>query len=357
MNIAQILPILLLVLALAWANGANDVAKGVATLAGGGLANARRAVRWGTLCTVLGGLAALVWGRELIATFGGGLLTAEFRVTTGFVTAALLGAAIWIAAATRLGLPVSTTHALLGATLGAALATGSLGGIRTEVFVQKALLPLLATPLVALALCWLLMRAARYVERRIPAWRPGCCEHEAWRTNPFVCSTGQQPDGWRQRLWIWLHWLSSGVTSFARGLNDTPKIAAFLILAGMLVPGLADTGGNAMAIVLVSLAMGAGSLWGGYRVLDVLAHRVVPLDPASGLSANAGTSVLVLAATPLGLPVSTTHVSTGALFGVRVARSARPDGTDALKLILFGWLVTFPLAGLGSAIAMRAFFT
>jgi PiT family inorganic phosphate transporter len=141
-----------------------------------------------------------------------------------------------------------------------------------------------------------------------------------------------------------LHWLSSGATSFARGLNDVPKIAAFMLLAAApAASNPAPTAFNA-AIVLVTLVMGLGSLWGGFRVLNVLAHRVTAMDAMQGLVANVGTSALVLAASPLGLPVSTTHVSTGALMGIRFAEKNRPRQSDALRAILLAWVVTLPVA-------------
>ena len=102
-------------------------------------------------------------------------------------------------------------------------------------------------------------------------------------------------------------------------------------------------------ILAVSLVMGLGGLWGGYKVLNTLAYRVAAIDPRTGLIANTGTSLLVLAATPLGLPVSTTHISTGALMGVRWVDHSRPREKDALKLILVGWLITVPAAGTVSA--------
>jgi PiT family inorganic phosphate transporter len=108
------------------------------------------------------------------------------------------------------------------------------------------------------------------------------------------------------------------------------------------------------ASLAVSLAMGAGGVLGGRRILAVLATRVARLDSASGLAANLGTSALVLAATPLGLPVSTTHVSTGALIGVRWRCDARPAAGDALAAIVFGWVVTLPVAALVAAGVVKA---
>jgi len=156
----------------------------------------------------------------------------------------------------------------------------------------------------------------------------------------------------RTQLWTTLHWLSSGTTSFARGLNDTPKIAAFLVLAIALAPeaSAVHSLSGVWAVLAVSLAMGLGGLWGGYKILNVLSYRVASMEPGTGLVANTGTSLLVLAATPLGFPVSTTHVSVGALMGVRWAGDSRPGEGDALKLILIGWLITVPAAGTVSAV-------
>ena len=346
-----------LVLILAWSNGANDISKGIATLVGNGSARARTAVLWGTFCTLLGGLVALLWGVALIQTFSSAFLAASFRVDLPFIASSLTGAALWVLLATRLGWPVSTTHALLGGLVGAVLAMAGPAGLQLDAVTRKALLPLLISPLIAIGLCSGLLLLARYLARQAPDWTPGCCDETDWRRNPYVCETPSAALSWRGRVWTILHWLSSGLTSFARGLNDVPKIAAFLILLASLSPALARQLGTGSAgpVVLVSLVMAAGSLLGGFRVLQVLAHRVVPLDAAQGLTANVGTSMLVLLASPLGIPVSTTHVSTGSLLGVRWHDRLRPQRDDALGSILFAWLVTLPVAAGLAMLAARLF--
>lgn len=347
----------ILVLALAWANGANDVAKGVATLAGSNTTSYRRAILWGTLCTLLGGVAAILWGGTLLKTFGSDFLSTEFHVTLPFVAGALTGACFWISLASYLGWPVSTTHALLGGIVGAVLTLAGPEGLQAAAVANKALLPLLLSPLLAIMLCGVILLLARFVAARIPPWRPGCCAKENWQKNPFICRENNLPrhsSARRERLWTSLHWISSGTTSFARGLNDVPKIAAFLFLALSLLPDTRTHLSQWSAIwpiMAVTLAMALGSLWGGFKVLRLLAHRITELAPASGLAANISTSLLVLAATPLGLSVSTTHVSTGSLMGIRWAGKSQPTQTDALKLVLMGWVITFPLAAAGAAAA------
>ncbi len=348
--------LLTLVLVLAAGNGANDVSKGVATLIGSGTTEVRHAILWATLCTVAGGLSAIAWGGALAGSFGSGFVVPDFHIDLTLLIAILAGASLWLLIATRTGLPVSTTHALLGGLVGAVLASGGPEGLHAAAVANKALLPLLLSPVIAIVLCGGILLAARYVATRLPPWRTGCCPHEDWIRNPFICADEKSPVSthWRQRLWIAMHWLSSGTTSFARGLNDTPKIAAFLLLAVALTPGSAlATLGNHWPVVLVAVAMGAGSLWGGCRVLRVLAYRITPMNPATGLVANTGTSLLVLLATPLGLPVSTTHVSAGALMGIRWANRTRPAEIDALRGILIAWFATLPAAALLGALCVR----
>jgi PiT family inorganic phosphate transporter len=304
--------------------------------------------------TVFGGVAAIFWGAALASTFSSGFLVSEFPVSITFSASALGGAVVWVLLATRLGWPVSTTHALLGGIVGAALVISGPDSLRGAAVANKALLPLLLSPLIAILLCWGLLWLGRLVARNVPAWHPGCCEHRDWLRNPFVCADQTLGTSITSRhVWTALHWLSAGTTSFARGLNDVPKIAAFLLLALASGDGTEVTHHHAMfAIAAVAMVMGLGGIWGGWRVLKVLAHRVTTLDPGRSLVANVGTSMLVLAASPLGLPVSTTHVSTGSLLGIRWADRARPTERDALRSILVAWLITLPVAGGIAALCM-----
>ena len=351
----ELIAISLLVLALAWANGANDVPKGIATLVGNGSASARRAILWGTLWTVLGGAAAVIWGAALIKMFSHGYINPGFDLDLVFVASSLLGAASWVLFATRFGLPVSTTHALLGGLVGAVLISAGPEGLLMHAVTNKAFLPLLVSPLIAIVLCALLLLAIRLIAKRMPHWVPGCCTEEEWQQNPYNCAeaNGQQrPSPRVEKLWLGMHWFSGGITSFARALNDVPKIAAFLILAITLTPGLSSGLQHLdpmWPILAVALTMAVGATWGGFRVLNVMSKHVTQLNASSGTAANIGTSLLVLVASPLGIPVSTTHVSTGSLMGVRWTNKARPEGTDALRMVLFGWLVTLPVAGIIAA--------
>lgn len=141
------------------------------------------------------------------------------------------------------------------------------------------------------------------------------------------------------------HWLTSGATSFARGLNDAPKMVA-LILAGAALTG--DGISPTVWYAVVTAAMVAGSLYGGLRVTRVLAERVTTMDHREGFVANLVTAVLVGVGAWQGLPLSTTHVSTGAIVGA----SPRRANWRTVRGLLLAWMVTLPLA---AALAIAAF--
>ena len=141
-----------------------------------------------------------------------------------------------------------------------------------------------------------------------------------------------------------IHWLSSALTSFARGLNDTPKIVALGAVAS------ATLGVSGLPFyAAVALAMAAGSVAGGKRVTETLARRVTAMSATEGFSANLVTTVLVGAASLAALPVSTTHVSSSAIVGIGLHRGAKTVDWKTVTDMLLAWVVTLPVAGLVGA--------
>lgn len=348
-----------LVLVLAFVNGANDVSKGIATLVGAGITNYRRAVLWGAAWTTAGGLLAGLLVSGLVATFSGQGLLASAPVGQGFPLAAAFGAIGWLAIATLAGLPVSTTHALVGGLCGAGIAAQGVGGVLWTAVARKAALPLVVSPLLALALMAALfpfMRLAfrrfeRYcvcLERREMAFPlPDGTAALAGPGQLAVLAGSDCPSEVVSRAPVLdsLHWLSSGLTSFFRGLNDTPKILA-LGVAAAAATGMT----NGSLYVLVALAIGAGSCLAGFRVTSTLANKVTRMTPGEGFAANLVTSVLVASASFLALPVSTTHISSSAIVGIGFYSGYTRWRT--VHEMLLAWLVTLPVA---AAIGWLAF--
>ncbi len=346
--------IFVLLVALAAANGSNDVAKGVATLAGAGVTRYRTAILWGTVTTLAGALCSLALASKLTALFSKGIVSAT--PTPAFALAVLVGAGAWVALATATRLPVSTTHALIGALIGAGLLL-SAPSVQFAALGTKVALPLLAS----IAVAYLLSLLLSFIPARMPECvcvevRPAASEAvpNAEGTMAFT-STGppavsvtsgrtQDCPAHASRLrplsvLNGLHWLSSGATSFARGLNDTPKIVA--IGAFALVPaGMPTTG----VLLTVALAMAVGSVAGGLRVARRLGEGVVRMSHIEGFKANLTTSVLVGLGATQGLPMSTTHVSTGAIAGAAGREVARLN-RKTLRDFAIAWTVTPVVAG------------
>jgi PiT family inorganic phosphate transporter len=343
----------------AFANGTNDISKGIATLVGSGVSNFRAAVLWGTVWTVAGGLLAAFVSQGLVATFSGKGFLNQPISGFAFLASVALGAAAWVLLASRTGLPVSTTHAIAGALAGAAIAAQGAGVLHWEAFARKIALPLALSPLVSVGLMYAVSpllaravsRAESYcicLERRavLPIVSPGgamtlsaiavapmAASGEACDQSPSVAARVSALDG--------LHWLSSALTSLARGLNDTPKIVA---LGAAASAALAIDGTS--LYVLVALFIGAGSLIGGFRVTETLARKVTPMTPGEGFAANLVTTLLVGVASIFALPVSTTQVSSSAIIGIGLRRGGRGVHWAKVREMLFAWVVTLPASAL-----------
>ena len=347
-----------LTLVVAFANGANDVSKGIATLVGSGVSNYRRAIAWGSLCTVIGGLTAAFASQGLVATFSGKGIVAQATGSPAFFLSIAFGAIAWLAIATRTGMPVSTTHSLTGALVGAGIVQMGVHGLIWRALLGKIALPLVASPLIAFALLLLLLPMLRPLIARFD--RYCVCVEQAVATTPEgvafrdgmpvveVGSTGSCSTAVaRVNAIDFLHWISSGATSFFRGLNDTPKILA-LGVAAALTAGI----GQLPLYGLVALAMGAGSLVAGVRVTRTLAEKVTPITPSNGLAANLVTSILVAAASRFALPVSTTQVSSGAIIGIGLRTGDVRWKT--VGEILLAWVITLPASALLAMAAQGA---
>ncbi len=349
LSLAFLLPAVLFV---AYANGANDNFKGAATLLGSGTSSYRGALAWATFSTFAGSLAALLLSERLLARFSGrGLVPDALVGDPGFVGAIALAAALTVILATLLAFPISTTHALTGALVGAGLVQGE---VRLEVLGAAFFLPLVASPLLALLLALILYPTARRLRARAGIRSGSCvCLNQdpgpAAATPDGAAATGaptlhlvacpQRTEDTVAALTArhvldGAHYLSAGAVSFARGLNDTPKIVALLVTARAL--DLRD------GMLLVGLAMALGAIVQARKVADTMSHRITRMDRGQGFCANLVTASLVILASRYGLPVSTTHVSCGSLFGIGAA--TRQAEWRTVGSLLLAWGVTLPVA-------------
>ena len=301
---------------LACSNGANDNFKGVASLYGSNTARYHTALVWATVTTAAGCVAAVFFAQELLKKFSGkGLVPDNLTAEPAFLLAVAVGAGATVILATRLGFPVSTTHGLTGALVGAGLSAEGHGVDFAKLWDGFAR-PLLFAPVIAVA--------------------AGAAVHLVLRLAKLA------PDH-RTRTLDALHFLSSGAVSFARGLNDTPKIAALLLVLGSLKGGQGSG--------LVAAAMAIGGWLGARRVAETMAHKITNMNPGEGFAANLSTAALVILGTQNGLPLSTTHVSVGSLLGIGI--TTRQAKWHTVVPVVLSWVITLPCAAIVGSAACR----
>lgn len=354
--------------AISFVNGANDVSKGIATLAGSGLTNYRRAILWGALWTTAGSLAAFGFAGAMVSTFSRSLLSPETAPTLSAGIATILGAAVWVSFATRYGLPVSTTHAIVGSIAGVATIAYGFAGMRWTLLGTKVALPLLLSPVVALILTKIVIKLWKGVAKphgadclcvEVMSQSPALAtayglETEAHNLPRIELGACRQADCEQTHpaalriTFDHLHWFTSGATSFARGLNDAPKMVALLLSVTALSARLSAS--SLSSYLLISMGILTGSLAGGRRVTTVMAEKITSINHREGFIANLVTASLVGPGAALGLPMSTTHVASGAIIGIGLQKEGRLNW-HTVKEMVFAWVVTLPAAALLGIIA------
>lgn len=349
------------VLFVAYTNGANDNFKGVATLFGSGTTGYRGALAWGTVATLAGSITAVIFSAQLVERFSGkGLVPDALVGNPQFLGGVAIAAALTVLLATLLSFPISTTHALTGALVGAGLVLGH-GNVKLSVLGSAFFLPLLVSPVVSMLLACILYPALHGMRTLFGMKRETCiCIEQKWiavsmapdGSGPLLpagMEVGMCQERYQgtvlsiafQNVLNGAHYLSAGAVSFARGLNDTPKIVALLIAAQAV--------GLRWGMALVGVAMATGAVIHARRIAETMAHGITRMNHGQGLVSNLVTAGLVLVASRFGLPVSTTHVSCGSLFGIgAVTGQAR---WKTIGGVLLAWVVTLPLSALLAAIA------
>lgn len=353
---------------LAYTNGANDNFKGVATLFGSNTTDYATAIRWGTLCTFLGSVCSLFLAQSLLKSFSGkGLVPDELVGSEEFLLAVAIGAGTTVLIATLTGFPISTTHSLVGALVGAGLIATS-GSVDHQILLSTFLIPLLLSPLVALCLGALIYSACRTarVWSGITKERCLCLGNEEKAVPTFQAQSAIAADSTSRRLAVrvdeeslckqryigrflgvslqqivdGVHFISAGIVSFARGLNDTPKIAALLLVVQVL--------DIRWGLTAVALTMACGGLLNARKVADTMGTRITEMNHGQAVSANIATGILVIVASRFGVPVSTTHVSVGSLFGIGIVGRSAHYGS--IVAIILAWIVTLPCAAAIAAV-------
>ena len=321
--------IILLALIFDFLNGFHDAANSIATVVSTRVLSPRIAVAWAAFFNFI---AAFSFGTAVAKTMGAGMVRLE-AVTEAVIIAGLVGAILWNLVTWYFGLPVSSSHALIGGYAGAAVARSGLGVIIPSGW-TKTLTFIVLAPAMGLVLGFLLMLAVSWI---------------------FYQYSPRKIDVWFRRLQL----CSAAIYSFSHGTNDAQKtmgiVAGALFTAGYLkrfeIPF--------WVIIAAYTAMALGTLSGGWRIVHTMGSKITKLKPVGGFSAETAGAVTILTAAHFGIPVSTTHTITGAIVGVGSLQRLSAVRWGVATRIVWAWVLTIPASAAVAAgvfLLVRAFY-
>ncbi len=329
MDAALALPLLYGLIAVAllfdFLNGLHDAANSIATIVSTRVLRPQYAVLWAAFFNFI---AFLFFGLHVAQTIGTGIVDAS-EVDPAVIFGALTGAIAWNLVTWGLGIPSSSSHALVGGILGAGTAKAGFGAIVWS-GLGKTLFAIVLSPATGLLLALVLVVVVSWTFAR---------------TTPFVVDS----------TFRWLQFVSASLYSLGHGGNDAQKtmgiIAVLLYSQGLL--------GGAFyvpfwVVLTCQAAMGLGTLFGGWRIVHTMGSKITRLTPMQGFCAETGGAITLFAATWLGVPVSTTHTITGAIVGVGAARRASAVRWGVAGNIVIAWVVTLPASALIAALTYLA---
>jgi len=307
-------------LAFDFTNGWHDAASSIATVVSTRVLSPFWALLWAAMWNFI---APLTFGTAVAATVGKGLVRLEM-VNQYVLLAGLLGAIIWNYGTIRLGIPCSSSHALMGGYGGATIAAAGFRAIIVGGWIKPIIFIFIA-PMVGLAAGVLATVATSWIVRKQPP---------------------RKVDRWFRRLQL----VSAGAFSFSHGTNDAQKSMG-IITAALVTGGLIPTYKVPDWVILCcALAMAGGTMAGGWRVVKTMGQRITKLTPFGGFAAESAAAVTLIGTAAAGIPVSSTHVITGAISGVGASRRITAVRWGVTRQIMWAWVLTIPGAGLMGAI-------
>ncbi|CAA7621050.1 inorganic phosphate transporter [Magnetospirillum sp. SS-4] len=311
-----IVALVIVALAFDFLNGLHDAANSIATVVATRVLPPSYAVVWAAFFNTI---AILFFTHSVAKTVGTGIVSPGI-IDTHVIFGALMGAIAWNIITWLLGIPSSSSHALIGGIVGAGVTKGGVASLVPTGLIKTGS-AIVLSPLVGLILAMLLILSVSWICRRIP---------------PFAVDS-------RFRI---LQFFSAAMYSLGHGGNDAQKtmgiIAVLLFSQGMLGPQFHVP---LWVAITCQLAMGLGTLFGGWRIVKTMGSKITDLKPVQGFCAETGGAITLFAATWMGIPVSTTHTITGAIVGVGAARKLSAVRWHVAGNIVIAWVLTIPAAG------------
>jgi PiT family inorganic phosphate transporter len=300
-------------------NGFHDAANSIATVVSTRVLTPGKAVVWAAFFNFI---AAFTFGTAVAKTVGAGLVDINV-ITFSVIFSALMGAIIWDLITWYYGLPTSSSHALIGALAGAAVAKAGVGAIIASGW-TKTLIFIVLAPAIGLSLGFTLM---------------------VWLYWVFRNFAPSRVDYWFRKLQL----VSAALYSLGHGANDAQKTMG-IIAGALLAGGLIDEFRIDMWVVLAAhAAIALGTLSGGWRIIHTMGQKITKLQPVGGFAAETAGAISLFTATSLGVPVSTTHTITGAIVGVGSVRRRSAVRWGIAGRIVWAWIMTIPASAVIAA--------
>lgn len=323
--------IVVLVIALAlffdFTNGFHDTANAMATPIATGAMKPKVAVALAAVLNLIGAFLST----EVAKTISGGIInegSGGVLITPELIFAGLVGAIVWNMVTWLFGLPSSSSHALFGGLIGAAIVGAGLGSINFLVVLNKVVLPAVIAPVTAGVVAWAATKLAYAITRR---------------------SDGR-PDG--RGGFRYGQIFSSSLVALSHGTNDAQKTMGVITLT-LIAAGLqpAGSGPEFWVVVACALAIAIGTYSGGWRIIRTLGRGLTEVKPAQGFAAETSTAATILASSHLGFALSTTQVASGSVIGSGLGRRGASVRWGTAGRIAIGWVMTLPAAGMVGAVA------
>lgn len=303
-------------------NGFHDTANAIATIVSTKALPPKVAVIGAAVLNFAGAFLSL----HVAATIASGIINPDV-ITLPTILGGLVGAIVWNLLTWRIGMPSSSSHALIGGVMGAAVATAGWSVVKWEGLEAKVLIPSLVSPFVGLVGAGLLMLII----------------------GAFVLKRYRKPtvDKFFRRAQL----VSGGFVALMHGTNDAQKTMGIIALALAVAAGSNNIDVPLWVIVSSALAMAAGTWMGGWRIISTIGEKITKLEPAQGFAAQTSTAVTLGVTSQLGFPVSTTQTISGSIVGAGVASKGSVVNWKVIKNIVLAWVITIPCAALMGALA------
>lgn len=326
-TILLLIAVIAVALAFEFINGFHDCANAIATVVSTKVLSPKQAVLFGASLEFIGALT----GTHVAKTIGSGIVNGEM-ITLTVIFCALLAAVLWNLFTWWLGLPSSSSHALIGGLLGATIVKAGFSAVHFNTLMDKVIIPMLTSPVLGFCAGFMLML--------LLAW--------------IIVISKAHPDKVNKKFRK-LQLLSSGLMALSHGSNDAQKTMGIITLA-LMAGGVLHKGPSGefeipiYVILACAITMAAGTMNGGWKIIKTMGHKIIRLKPIHGFAAETSAAGLILTASHFGIPLSTTHVISTAIMGVGSTLHAHAVKWKIVGNIVTAWIVTIPACMILSSI-------